>query len=66
MVERMIKTVRELVNRGKTICLIEHNLDVVKALSDWVIFLDQGQVVATGEPGEILSDRKLIEIYLGL
>jgi len=66
MAERMITTIQELVDQGKTICLIEHNLDVIKALSDWVIFLDQGQVVAEGKPSDILSDRKLIEIYLGL
>ncbi|MBI4591331.1 MAG: ABC transporter ATP-binding protein [Candidatus Rokubacteria bacterium] len=62
---KMCGMVRELIDRGKSVCLIEHNLDIVKEASDWIVFLDQGQVVATGAPDEILKDRKLAEIYFG-
>ncbi len=62
---KMCGMIRELVQGGKTVCLIEHNLDVVKEASDWIVFLDQGQAVATGAPEEILKDRNLAEIYFG-
>lgn len=65
-VRKMCGMVRELVERGKTVCLIEHNLDIVKEASDWIVFLDQGQAVATGSPEEILKNRKLAEIYFGV
>jgi len=64
-VGKMIALVRDLTTRGKTICIIEHNLDVVQDLCDWIVFLDQGRVVATGRPAEIVGDRKLAEIYFG-
>jgi ABC-type branched-subunit amino acid transport system ATPase component len=64
-VGEMIELVRGLITRGKTVCIIEHNLDVVKDLSDWIVFLDQGQAVAAGRPEDIMSDRKLAEIYFG-
>ena len=51
--------------RGITICLIEHNLDIVHGISDRIAFLDQGTVLAAGEPRAILNDPKLAAIYFG-
>jgi branched-chain amino acid transport system ATP-binding protein/branched-chain amino acid transport system permease protein len=62
---RINQLIRELVPRGKTVCLIEHNLDVVQEACDWLVFLDQGHVVAEGLPSEIVGDSKLAEIYFG-
>lgn len=62
---RINQLIRELVPRGKTICLIEHNLDVVQEACEWLVFLDQGQVVAEGLPSDIVGDPALAEIYFG-
>jgi branched-chain amino acid transport system permease protein len=62
---RMNAMIRDLVPRGKTVCLIEHNLDVVQEACDWLVFLDQGHVVAEGLPSEIVGDPKLAELYFG-
>ena len=62
---RINQLIRELVPRGKTICLIEHNLDVVQEACDWLVFLDQGQVVAEGLPSDIVGHPALAEIYFG-
>ncbi|MCW8087447.1 ABC transporter ATP-binding protein [Sabulicella glaciei] len=51
--------------RGITICLIEHNLDVVAELADEIAFLDRGVVLAVGEPQAILRDKALAAIYFG-
>jgi ABC-type branched-subunit amino acid transport system ATPase component len=51
--------------RGVAICLIEHNLDVVVELSNRIAFLDQGKVLAEGEPQAILKDPALAAIYFG-
>jgi len=40
-------------------------LDVVREIADWVLFLDQGKLIADGETSNILRDRKLAEIYFG-
>ncbi|HWL79986.1 MAG TPA: ABC transporter ATP-binding protein [Roseomonas sp.] len=62
---RFVALVRQAVSEGVTICLIEHNLDIVTELADRIAFLDRGAKLAEGEPQEILSDPQLISIYFG-
>jgi ABC-type branched-subunit amino acid transport system ATPase component len=63
--DRFVKLVRGRLDAGVTICLIEHNLDIVRGISDRIAFLDQGTVLAAGEPRAILNDPKLAAIYFG-
>lgn len=63
--DRFVKLVRDRLKDGITICLIEHNLDIVQGISDRIAFLDQGTVLACGEPRAILNDPKLAAIYFG-
>ncbi|MXP62660.1 ABC transporter ATP-binding protein [Roseomonas sp. M0104] len=62
---RFVALVRQAVSEGVTICLIEHNLDIVTELADRIAFLDRGAKLAEGEPQEILGDPQLISIYFG-
>lgn len=62
---RFARLLRDATGRGVTICLIEHNLDVVAELADEIAFLDGGRVLAVGEPGAILRDKALAAIYFG-
>ncbi|MBR1121018.1 branched-chain amino acid ABC transporter ATP-binding protein/permease [Bradyrhizobium lablabi] len=50
---------------NKAICLIEHNMSVVKDLADWVVFMDEGRTLAAGAPDDIIGDRVLMRMYLG-
>jgi branched-chain amino acid transport system permease protein len=61
----MFGMVRRLARAGKTVCIIEHNLDVIKELSDKVVFLDEGRSLAEGPPAAILRNRELAERYFG-
>ncbi len=65
MVKTIISIMKELKQNGKTIILIEHNMDLIRELSDHVIVLDVGQLLAQGRPEEVLSSRSVIEAYLG-
>lgn len=65
-VELMQQLIRSLLGIGKTVCLVEHNLDVIRALSDHVVFMDRGAAVAVGEPHEIFSQQNLAELYFGV
>jgi ABC-type branched-subunit amino acid transport system ATPase component len=56
---------RNYAKRGITICIIEHNLDIVIQLSDRVAFLDQGKLLAQGSSQDILKDPHLAAIYFG-
>ncbi|QCP50697.1 ABC transporter ATP-binding protein [Trinickia violacea] len=63
--ERFVALLRAQVQGGVTVCIIEHNLDVVSNVSDRVAFLDQGRLLAEGTPREVLDDPRLASIYFG-
>ena len=63
---RIVPLVRRLVEHGKTVLLIEHNMELISELSDEVVFLHQGRVLAAGAPAEITRDPALTEIYFGV
>ncbi|ARU03341.1 ABC transporter ATP-binding protein [Comamonas serinivorans] len=63
--ERFLGLLRDSVASGITVCIIEHNLDIVVGISDRIAFLDQGKLLAEGDPKTILSDPKLAAIYFG-
>ncbi len=56
---------RKIVNRGVTVCLIEHKMRVVMTVSDRILVLNHGVKIAEGPPMEISRNRAVIEAYLG-
>jgi branched-chain amino acid transport system ATP-binding protein len=63
--DRFGTLLRASVAKGITVCIIEHNLDIVISLSDRIAFLDQGRLLADGEPQAVLNDPHLSSIYFG-
>ena len=51
---------------SKTILLVEHKMDVVRALADRIVVLHNGELVADGKPDEVMALRQVREIYLGV
>ena len=65
MVKIVISILKELRERGRTIVLIEHDMDLIRELSDYAFVLDSGELLAEGLPDEVLKERTVIEAYLG-
>jgi ABC-type branched-subunit amino acid transport system ATPase component len=63
--QKIVPMVRRLVEHGKTVLLIEHNMELIAQLSDEVVFLHQGRVMARGRADRITRDPALTEIYFG-
>lgn len=65
-VRRIGGLIRKIVNEGgRTVFLIEHNLDVIRELAQSVYFMNEGQIIAYGTPNELMGNPKLAEVYFG-
>ena len=62
---QILSLARDLIRQGKTILLVEHNMDLIMEISDWIFVLHQGQKIAEGTPEEIHKNEEVIRVYLG-
>jgi ABC-type branched-subunit amino acid transport system ATPase component len=66
MVEEFCIRMRALAQGSNTILLIEHNVDIVMRLSDWVVVMHEGAKIAEGKPDEIRNNITVMHTYLGI
>jgi branched-chain amino acid transport system ATP-binding protein len=50
---------------GMTVLFVEHDMDMVRDISDWVLVMAQGKLIAEGPPDSVMSDNRVIDAYLG-
>lgn len=64
-IETSIGLIRRTAARGITIVLIEHVLTFLMSLSQHLLVLNQGRVLAAGDPAAVIADERVVEAYLG-
>jgi branched-chain amino acid transport system ATP-binding protein len=63
---KVLELVKKLAaERKTTFIIVEHDMDIVFSLSDWIVVMNRGEVLAEGRPDEIRANREVREIYLG-
>jgi len=67
MARKILDIIKKMVTEeGKTVIFIEHNMNVVVEIADWVYFLDEGKLAGMGRPQDILGDVNVRKAYLGI
>jgi len=64
-VSENLPIIRQIHRQGITILIIEHLMDALMSVSQRVLVMDQGALIASGSPSEVTSDERVIKAYLG-
>ena len=65
LTQSLLDHIREVRAGGTTVLFVEHDMDMVRDISDWVIVMSQGKVIAEGPPHDVMSNEAVIDAYLG-
>ena len=63
--QSLLGHVKSLRDEGRTVLFVEHDMDMVRDISDWVIVMAQGRIVAEGDPHAVMQNPSVIDAYLG-
>ena len=65
LTQSLLEHIKGLKANGTTVLFVEHDMHMVRHISDWVIVMAEGKVVAEGEPSVVMKDQAVIDAYLG-
>jgi branched-chain amino acid transport system ATP-binding protein len=65
LTQSLLEHIKDLKSNGTTVLFVEHDMHMVRHISDWVIVMAEGKVVAEGPPASVMKDQAVIDAYLG-
>ena len=63
--QSLLGHIKDLRDEGMTVLFVEHDMDMVRDISDWVIVMAEGKIVAEGSPDSVMGNQAVIDAYLG-
>jgi neutral amino acid transport system ATP-binding protein len=63
--QSLLGHVKSLREDGMSVLFVEHDMDMVRDISDWVIVMAQGRIISEGPPDAVMGDPRVIDAYLG-
>ena len=65
LTQSLLEHIKDLKKSGTTVLFVEHDMHMVRNISDWVIVMAEGKIVAEGPPALVMKDQAVIDAYLG-
>ncbi len=65
LTQSLLEHVKDLRDEGITVVFVEHDMDVVRDISDWVVVMAEGAIIAEGDADSIGANKTVIDAYLG-
>jgi branched-chain amino acid transport system ATP-binding protein len=65
LTQSLLDHIKDLKSNGTTVLFVEHDMHMVRHISDWVIVMAEGRIVAEGPPAQVMKDQAVIDAYLG-
>ncbi|MFD5600937.1 ABC transporter ATP-binding protein [Leucobacter sp. NPDC058333] len=65
LTQSLLDHIQLLRDEGTTVLFVEHDMHMVRHISDWVIVMAQGEIIAEGLPEEIMTSAAVVDAYLG-
>jgi neutral amino acid transport system ATP-binding protein len=65
LTQSLLGHVKDLREQGMTVIFVEHDMDVVRDISDWVVVMAAGRIIAEGPPEAISQNQAVVDAYLG-
>ena len=65
LAQTIVNHVTQLSEEGLTVMFVEHDMDVVRTVSDWVVVMAAGRIIAEGRHSSIVTNPRVIDAYLG-
>ncbi len=65
LTQSLLEHIKSLRDDGMTVVFVEHDMDVIRDISDWVVVMAQGSVIAESTPGELSNNGAVVDAYLG-
>jgi branched-chain amino acid transport system ATP-binding protein len=63
--QSLLEHIKQLKGEGRTVLFVEHDMDMVHEISDWVLVMAEGRLIAEGTATDISGNREVIDAYLG-
>ena len=65
LTQSLLRHIKDLREEGMSVVFVEHDMDVVRDISDWVVVMSQGRIIAEGPPDAVMANQDVIDAYLG-
>jgi neutral amino acid transport system ATP-binding protein len=66
LTESLLEHITGIRDAGRTVLFVEHDMDVVQRISDWVVVMASGEILAEGPPAVVARNPEVIDAYLGV